>query len=161
MSWPIRVFFKHTSDQVLCDIYIHTDHLHIQDINILSRSSFSSWDGKVAIKMVGAQKHPTVSKRVQVYRPSTLRFIPRGDEVPRVLIHLLFLIFRRHASWLQSNSIAMTAMPNSSCVPLFKCSAAGDFSPLMCDVISVTINSHMKRLTRLAYILKATTPSHI
>ena len=55
--------------------------------------------------MVGAQEHPRVSRRGQVYRPLTLRFISRGNKVPRVLIHLLSLIFRRHASWLQKNSI--------------------------------------------------------
>ena len=34
----------------------------------------------------------------RIYRLSTLRFIPKGDEVPKVLIHLLSHIFRRHAS---------------------------------------------------------------
>ena len=33
------------------------------------------------------------------------------------------------------------------------------FIPLMCNVILLTINSHMERLTSLAYILKATPPA--
>ena len=77
-------------------------------------------------------QHQRVSRKGQVYRPSTLRFIPKGNEVPRVLIHQLSLIFCRHASRLRANSMAMTAMSASSCVRLLKCSATGDSSVFRC-----------------------------
>ena len=82
--------------------------------------SRSRWKGG------GGMKHPRVSWREQVYKPSTLRFIPKTNEVPRVLIHLLSLIFHRHASRLRANSMAMTAMSDSLCIPLLMCSTTGD-----------------------------------
>ena len=41
-------------------------------------------------------EHPRVSGRNQVYRPLTLRFILKRNQVLRVLIHLLSLIFHKH-----------------------------------------------------------------
>ena len=59
------------------------------------------------------------------HRLSTLRFIPTGDEVLRVLIHLPSLVFRRHASWLRASSITMTAMSHSLCTPLLRTARSG------------------------------------
>lgn len=47
------------------------------------------------------------------HRKSTLRFIPKGYEVPQVLIHLLSRIWRRHGSWLLIWSIATAVMSSS------------------------------------------------
>ena len=44
----------------------------------------------------------------RIYRLSTLRFISKGDEGPKVL--LLTRIFLRHVSRLRASSITMTAM---------------------------------------------------
>lgn len=66
------------------------------------------------------------------HRLSTLRFIPEGDEVSRVLIHLPSLTFRRHGSRLGDRSITMTIMSVTECPPLLKCSATGDTSVLRC-----------------------------
>ena len=49
------------------------------------------------------------------HRESTLRFIPKGCEVPRVLIHLFSRILRRQESWLYSWSIATTVKSASVC----------------------------------------------
>lgn len=122
-------FFKLTQDQVLCsylNIYICTDCLYAHNINTLSRSSFSSWDAEVAIKTVGAQEYSRVSRKGQVYKLSTLKFVPRRNKVSWVLIHLLSLIFHRHASQLRVNSMAISAMSDSSYVLLMKCSATGE-----------------------------------
>ena len=102
--------------------------LHVHSYRSFTHSTFkyiiqiliSSWDGEVAITMAGAQKHPKVLRRGQVYRLSTLRFIHERDQVPRVLIHLLSQIFRRHALRLRTRSIAMTAMCNFMWVLLLK-----------------------------------------
>ena len=95
----------------------------------------------------------------RIYTLSTLRFIPKGDEVPKVLIHLLSHIFRRHASRLQASSITMTDTSDSMCSAVEMCCHRRFFSPPMCDIVSVTIDSHMEWLTHLAYILKATPPT--
>ena len=42
------------------------------------------------------------------YRLSTLKFIPAGEEVTGVQIHLPSRIFRRHALWLRASSVTMT-----------------------------------------------------
>ena len=39
----------------------------------------------------------------------TLRIIPKGDKVPKVLIHLLFRILGRHTSWLRARSVTITS----------------------------------------------------
>ena len=70
------------------------------------------------------------SEEGRFYRLSTQRFIPTGDEVPRVLIHLPSCVFRRHASRLRASSITMTPMSDSLCAPLLKCSTTGDCSVL-------------------------------
>ena len=67
---------------------------------------------------------------------STQRFIPEGYEVPRVLIHLLSYILRRHGSWLYNWSLTATTV--SACMGV---SIANEvlcygrlFSPSMHDV---------------------------
>ena len=70
----------------------------------------------------------------RIYKLSTLRFITKGDEVPKVLIHLLSCIFCRHASRLRENSITMAVMSDSTCAPLLKRSATGDSSVLQCAI---------------------------
>ena len=70
----------------------------------------------------------------RIYRLSTLRFIPRGDKVPKVLIHLLSRTLRSHASWLRASSITMTDMSDSACVLLLKCATTGDSSVLRCVI---------------------------
>ena len=66
------------------------------------------------------------------HRLSTLRFIPEGDEVSMVLIHLPSLTFHRHGSRLGDRSNTMTVMFVTKCPPLLKCSATGDTSVLRC-----------------------------
>ena len=59
-----------------------------------------------------------------------LRFVPEGQEVPNVLIHLLSLIFLRMVSLIQQLSITMTYTLVSVCPGLVKWVAIGDF---LCD----------------------------
>ena len=73
-------------------------------------------------------------KEGRIYRLSTLRFIPKGDKVSKVLIHLLSRIFHRHASQSQASLITMTVMSDSLCASLLKCSATGDSSVLRCVI---------------------------
>ena len=65
-----------------------------------------------------------------IYWLSTLKFIPEGDQVSRVLIHLPFITFGRHGSRLVDSSITMTVMSDSQCAPLFKCLVTEDMSVL-------------------------------
>ena len=111
--------------------------------------------------MAGTKEHPKVLRREQIYRPWTLRFIPEGDEVPRILIHLLSRIFHRQASRLQTNKVS-----SHDCHVGFHVSSTIEvlhhrrlISLPVCDVISVTIHSQLERLVRLTYILKATPPA--
>ena len=68
----------------------------------------------------------------RLHRESTLRFIPKGCEVPRVLIHLFSRILRRQAWWLYSWSIA-TAVKSASVRPTpLRCFATEDSSVLLC-----------------------------
>ena len=114
----------------IVNTYIYTDRLHIHRYKYINEILifFVGWLG--CNQDGGRTKHPRVSGREQVYGPLTLRFIRKGNEVPRVLIHLFSLTFRRHTSQLWVNSVAMTAMSDSSCVPQLKCSATGDSSVL-------------------------------
>ena len=66
---------------------------------------------------------------------STLRFIPEECEVPRVLIHLLSRILRRHGSRLYSWSITATTMSACECPSPVKCTATGDSSVLLCAML--------------------------
>ena len=99
-------------------------------------------------------------KRVQVYRPSSLRFTPRGNEVPRVPIHLFSLIYCKHASRLRANSI----WPWLPCLILrvFRYWSVLPKESLQSSDVQCRIgdiHSHMDRLTHLTYILKATSPT--
>ena len=68
------------------------------------------------------------------HRLSTWRYIPEGNEVFRVLIHLPYFTFRRHGSRLGDCSVTMTVMFNAEFALLLKCSATGDTSVLRCMV---------------------------
>ena len=89
---------------------------------------------------------------------TTLRLIPEGYEVPRVLIHLLFWIFHRHGSRLRIWSITMTAMSANECASPLKCCATGDSSVLRC-VMSYRIYPAVYWLSRLPYVLLTTPPA--
>ena len=83
------------------------------------------WGGKGMEKRKG-QRCTEVKGRADFHRLSTWRFIPEGNDVSRVLIHLLPLIFCRHGSRLGGRSITMIARSDSECAPLLKCLATGD-----------------------------------
>ena len=129
----IRVFFKHESRKCKmekthsCGLFIHSYFKYIFKMFIY----FMGWRGREQ-EIRGAKRIPGCSEMRRYHRLSTLRFIPEGDEVPRVLIHLLSRILRKHASRLRASSITMTAMSDSLCAPLLKCSATGDSSVLRC-----------------------------
>ena len=114
--------------------YIYTDLSHIHRYKYINKILifFVGWLGRD--QDGGGTEHPRVSGREQIYRPSTLRFILEGDKVSRVLIHLLSLIFHKHASRLRASSTARTAMSDSLCVLLLKCSATSVSSVLRCAV---------------------------
>ena len=65
------------------------------------------------------------------HRLSTLRFIPEGNKVLRVLILLLSRILHRQESWLETRSITMTVMSARECVPWLKWATTGEFSVLV------------------------------
>ena len=71
----------------------------------------------------------------RLHRLSNLRFIPCGDKVSRVLIHLLSLIFCRQESWLHTWLIPTTVMSAWEQVPLLKLSATGDSLVLRCTML--------------------------
>ena len=54
----------------------------------------------------------------RMYRLLTLRFLPKRDQVPKVLIHLFSHIFHRHASLLQASSITMAVRSDFTCPAL-------------------------------------------
>ena len=81
-----------------------------------------------------AQRCAEDKQKGRFYRLSTRRFIPEGNKVSKVLIHLPSFTFRRHGSQLVDSSIIMTVMSNSECALLLKCSATGDTSVLWCVV---------------------------
>ena len=66
----------------------------------------------------GAHIVPEVLKGGRFHRLSSLGIIPRGNNVPRVLIHRLSLILCRQGSWLQTHSMTMTDMSARVCGPL-------------------------------------------
>ena len=75
----------------------------------------TSWNSPVALMSVGHVEfhalHGLSSSRF--HRESTLRFVPKRSEVPRVLIHLLPRILLRHGLWLYRWSMATTIMSAS------------------------------------------------
>ena len=75
---------------------------------------------------------PEVLTGGRFLRLSSLRFIPRGNKVSRVLIHLLSLTLHRQGSWLRVCSITMTDMSARLCSQLLKCAYMGDSSVLQC-----------------------------
>ena len=113
--------------------YSYTDHLHVHKYKYINQIYifFVGWLG--CYQDGGGTEDPRVSEREQVYRPLGMRFIPKKNKVPRVLIHLLFL-FSVDMSWLRANSIAMTALSDCLCVPLLMCSATGDSSVFQCVI---------------------------
>ena len=68
------------------------------------------------------------------HRLSTLRFIPEGNKVPRILIHLLSQILCRHGSWLETKSITMTVMSARECAWWLKWATTGESSVLLCMI---------------------------
>ena len=56
----------------------------------------------------GAHRVSEVLEGGRFHRLSSLRFTPRGSNVPRVLIHRLSLILRRQGSWLWACWMTMT-----------------------------------------------------
>ena len=82
----------------------------------------------------GDQRYVESEGKGRFYRLSTRRFIPEGNDVSRVLIHLPSLIFHRHGSRLGGRSITMIATSDSECAPLLKCSSTGDTSVLRCTM---------------------------
>ena len=72
-------------------------------------------NGKKGTKEKGEkdQRRMESKGKGKFHRLSTWRFIPEGNDVSRVLIHLSSLIFRRHGSRLGGRSITMIAMSDS------------------------------------------------
>ena len=68
----------------------------------------------------------------RLHRLSTLRFILKGNEVSRVLIHLLSQILCRQESWLCTWLMAITVMSAWECSSMLKCAATGESSVLLC-----------------------------
>ena len=66
----------------------------------------------------------------RLHRLSTLKFIPEGNEVARVLIHLIARTFHRQESWLYISSVMITATFAWKCALLLKCAATRDSSVL-------------------------------
>ena len=54
-------------------------------------------------------------EKIRFHRLSTGRFIPEGNEVSRVLIHLPSFTLRGHGSRLVDSSITMTVIFDSEC----------------------------------------------
>ena len=77
----------------------------------------------------------------QLYRLCTVMFISEGDEIPRILIHLLLHIVCRHQLQLCTWSLTMTTMFAWECALLLKCATAGKSSGfwLVHEIIAVTI----------------------
>ena len=69
-----------------------------------------------------------------VQSSSVLKFIPSGQEVPNILIHLLSLIFLRIISFLQHLSMTMTEKSVIEWPMLLKWGATGDPSVLQYDI---------------------------
>ena len=88
---------------------------------MLSRSATDSWG------------HWCSSSRFQW--ESTLRFIPKWCEVPRVLMHLLSLILQRHGSWLYNLFIATIVISARVCPSLLKYTATKDSSLFLCVML--------------------------
>ena len=83
-------------------------------LNTSSKSHYSStWDG-VVTRMDQAREFPKVhiKREGQISQAviSTLRFIPWGDKVPRVLIHLPSFIFPKQELLPQACSMTMIAL---------------------------------------------------
>ena len=78
--------------------------IHIIFILSVQYICITSWDSPVALMSIGLVEFHVVHKRSlgKFHRESTLRFIPNGCEIPRVLIHLLSRISQRQGSWLYS-----------------------------------------------------------
>ena len=147
MFRPIQVFIKYALNQVPGK-YLFTFILIVNTliINTLSGSLiyFMEWLGHG--QDGGGTKTSKVSRREEFYKLLALRFIPRGNEVSRVLIHLLSLIFSRLVSRLWANPIAMIAMSESS---VLWCAM-----PYWWPLILI-----WRVVTHLTYMLKATPPS--
>ena len=91
---------------------------------------------------------------------STLRFIPEGCEVPRVLNHLLSRILRRHGSRLYNWSITATTVSTCECPLPVKCATTGDSSVLLCAMLKRwLLTRRCSGCPSLAHLLLATPPS--
>ena len=80
----------------------------------------------------GAHDVPEVLKGGMFHRLLSLRFIPSGNNVRMILIHLLFLILLRQGSCLRVHSITMKDMAARVCGPLLNGDVTGDSSVLLC-----------------------------
>ena len=90
---------------------------------------------------------------------STLRFIPEGCKVPRVLIHLLSRILMRHGSRLYSWSITTTAMSVCECPSPVKWFATGDSSILLCAMLKRWPSTLRCSGCPVTHVLLATPPA--
>ena len=72
----------------------------------------------------------------RLHRLSTWRFVPKGNEVLRVLIHLVYQVLRRQGSWLCTWSMTITVISACECGLLLKCTAMGESSVLLCMILT-------------------------
>ena len=120
---PLSSYNKSAHNLTSKFLYINTQYLG--QISILGMTPTQpQWKG--------AHEVPDVLKGGRFHRLSSLRFIPRGNDVPRVLIHRFYLILCRQGSWLRAHSITMTNMSARVCGPLLKCNDTGDSSVVLC-----------------------------
>ena len=80
--------------------------------------------------MIGDHQPTWALDVLRLQRESTLRFIPVGCDVPRVLIYLFSLILHRHRSWLRIWSITITIMSAIEYLLPLKWSSTGEASVL-------------------------------
>ena len=119
-----------------CTLYM-IDIIHI--VFLLSEQCIiiTSWDSPVALISIGLIEFDVVhrSSSGRFHRDSTLRFIEKGCEVPRVLVHLFSNISLRQGAWLYCWYITTTVMSTSICASLLMCSSTGVSSVLLCAVL--------------------------
>ena len=70
----------------------------------------------------------------RLHRLSTRRYIPRENEVLRVLIHLLSWVLRREGSWIYTWSMTIIVMPGCECKSLLKWATTGETLVLPCKM---------------------------
>ena len=127
-------FFRYVCDFTILGTILRTVLVYTQYNIHIMHNRFHLWNDLTYLWCSGGHGGPRMSTGAtgRLHRLLTRRFIPKGNDVFRVLIHLLSRIFHRQGSRLCTWSMTITVTFVWECASVLKCADTGESSILLC-----------------------------